>query len=63
MLHPGQMLGDRYRIERELGHGGYGRVYLADELPRVGVSSMDSPAPDREVLSERRHEALLGASI
>ncbi|MFE1745941.1 protein kinase [Coleofasciculus sp. H7-2] len=31
---PGMTLGDRYRIVRELGHGGFGRTYLAEDLNR-----------------------------
>ncbi|MBD1832780.1 protein kinase [Cyanobacteria bacterium FACHB-472] len=30
----GMILGDRYRIVRELGHGGFGRTYLAEDLNR-----------------------------
>ncbi|MBD1890220.1 serine/threonine-protein kinase [Coleofasciculus sp. FACHB-SPT9] len=31
---PGMTLGDRYRIVRELGHGGFGRTYLSEDLNR-----------------------------
>jgi serine/threonine-protein kinase len=30
----GQVLGERYRIQRELGQGGFGRTYLAEDLHR-----------------------------
>ncbi|NEN98325.1 MAG: serine/threonine protein kinase, partial [Moorea sp. SIO3I7] len=30
----GKILGGRYRILRELGHGGFGRTYLAQDLNR-----------------------------
>ena len=33
-IHPGLVLGERYRIVRELGHGGFGRTYLAEDLNR-----------------------------
>ncbi|MBD1809694.1 protein kinase [Microcoleus sp. FACHB-SPT15] len=33
-ISPGMMLGDRYRIVRELGHGGFGRTYIAEDLNR-----------------------------
>jgi len=29
-----ELLGDRYKIVRELGHGGFGRTYLAEDLNR-----------------------------
>jgi serine/threonine-protein kinase len=34
VVYPGEILGDRYRIVRELGHGGFGRTYLAEDLNR-----------------------------
>ncbi len=33
-VHPGQTLGARYRVVRQLGHGGFGRTYLAEDLNR-----------------------------
>ncbi|MEB3827810.1 serine/threonine-protein kinase [Phormidium sp. CCY1219] len=31
---PGTIVGDRYRIIRQLGHGGFGRTYLAEDINR-----------------------------
>lgn len=31
---PGLILGDRYRVVYELGHGGFGRTYLAEDVNR-----------------------------
>jgi serine/threonine protein kinase, bacterial len=33
-IQPGVILGDRYLIVRELGHGGFGRTYLAEDTNR-----------------------------
>jgi serine/threonine protein kinase, bacterial len=33
-IQPGQTLGDRYVIVRQLGQGGFGRTYLAEDLNR-----------------------------
>ncbi|HEY9599462.1 MAG TPA: serine/threonine-protein kinase [Cyanophyceae cyanobacterium] len=33
-IQAGQMLGGRYRVVRELGHGGFGRTFLAEDLNR-----------------------------
>ena len=33
-IYPGQILGGRYRIVRQLGHGGFGRTYLTEDINR-----------------------------
>jgi serine/threonine protein kinase, bacterial len=34
IVQPGTVLGERYRIGQELGHGGFGRTYLAQDINR-----------------------------
>ena len=36
LLIPGNVLGNRYEIVRELGRGGFGRSYLAIDLNKFG---------------------------
>ncbi|HCF27233.1 MAG TPA: serine/threonine protein kinase, partial [Cyanobacteria bacterium UBA11049] len=33
-IYPGQILGDRYLISRQLAQGGFGRTYLAEDTNR-----------------------------
>ncbi|HEY9809397.1 MAG TPA: serine/threonine-protein kinase [Halomicronema sp.] len=33
-LSPGIILGERYRLQREIGRGGFGRTYLAEDINR-----------------------------
>jgi serine/threonine protein kinase, bacterial len=33
-IYAGMILGDRYRVQSELGHGGFGRTYLAADINR-----------------------------
>jgi len=35
-LSHGMIVGDRYRMVRELGHGGFGRTYLVEDINRFG---------------------------
>ncbi|MFM8320943.1 MAG: SUMF1/EgtB/PvdO family nonheme iron enzyme [Chloroflexota bacterium] len=58
-LQTGQLLNNRYRIERLLGQGGFGAVYLAwdhnlDEHVAVKESLDTSPAAERQFRNEAR---------
>ena len=69
ILAPGQLFGDRYRIERPIGKGGMGRVYLAEDtrlggkaralkLTRPLPEERRSFLPEAQLLSELDHPHL-----
>ncbi|MFM8322326.1 MAG: serine/threonine protein kinase, partial [Chloroflexota bacterium] len=58
-IQPGQVLNNRYRIDRQLGQGGFGQVYLAwdqnlDEWIAIKESLDVSPANERQFRSEAK---------
>ncbi|GAP17293.1 serine/threonine-protein kinase, partial [Levilinea saccharolytica] len=63
-LQPGQILRDRYRIERQLGAGGMGAVYLAyDATLEVQVAVKANRNPSNDSTSQFLQEARLLASL
>ncbi len=66
-LQPGSTLGGRYRIDTELGTGGMGSVYRAQdlELDRTVALKVIRPvlADDPEVLQRFKHEIILARGI
>src|SRR5437867_1536482 len=59
-LQPGSIVGNRYRIDRFLGQGGLGRVYLARDLQhgeaRVALKILASRLPHESEANALRHE-------
>src|SRR5437763_2534773 len=59
-------LGERYRIERELGHGGMGRVFVARDLKldrQVAIKLLSSGAHREEELRRFAQEARAAGSL
>jgi len=67
LIAPGRRLGNRYLLERRLGHGGMSVVWLAtdERLGRpVAVKVLsDTMAADREYLDRFRREAKVAAGL
>ena len=66
-LAPGQLLAGKYRIERELGRGGMGAVYLAENVDlgrRVAIKVLlPRAASNPEMTARFRQEARAAAAI
>src|SRR4051812_12602525 len=67
VMNVGEAVAGRYRIERELGRGGMGVVYLAEQLAvarKVAIKVLnDSLARDAEFVSRFIGEARLLAKL
>src|SRR5581483_3593170 len=67
MIDPGAVVAGRYRIQRELGRGGMGVVYLAEQVsvgrPVALKVLTESLARDREFIARFEHEARTLASL
>lgn len=67
-LEPGQILAQRYRVQRLLGKGGMGAVYLADdevlgELVALKVISSAFAADERAMVTRFRREAAAARKV
>jgi serine/threonine-protein kinase len=67
-LEPGQVLAQRYRVQRLLGKGGMGAVYLADdevlgELVALKVVSSAFAADESEMIARFRREAAAARKV
>ena len=67
-LEPGQVLAQRYRVQRLLGKGGMGAVYLADdevlgELVALKVISSAFASDEREMIARFRREAAAARKV
>ena len=58
VIPPGTILGDRYRIEQQIGSGGMGRVYRAThlDLAREVALKVISPSDANSLIARRRFE-------
>ena len=68
VLEPGQVLAQRYRIQRLLGKGGMGAVYLADdeilnELVALKVISSAFAADEQAMIARFRREAAAARKV
>ena len=65
MIEPGTVLAGRYRVDRSLGSGGMGTVYLAEDdvLERPVAIKRVHAAPESESGRRIMREAQLGATL
>ncbi|MFF4577401.1 serine/threonine-protein kinase [Streptomyces sp. NPDC001373] len=62
----GELLADRYRLERRLGAGGMGEVWAGHDLALdrpVAVKVLLEAATDEELIARFRREATIGARL
>ena len=62
MIAPGQVIAGRYRIQKVLGEGGFGKTYLADHLTtanRVVIKVLNQDSSERGIELFRKEAASL----